>query len=218
MNARKKQPEESFTNQPFKDLKKIIGNGRPLVPAQAVPERKNKPVTDEDLFREAMREVREIPEFREIPVRRANVPPACCGSMSSDSEAMRALEEIARGRAPLNLPDTQEYVEWVNPDYHGEIAKKLHKGHFAVQDCLDLHGMNVETADAEVDGFLRDSLKRRLRCVKIIHGRGLRSPHGPVLKKALTGRLSHRYSKYFIAFVTARQCDGGLGALYILLQ
>jgi DNA-nicking Smr family endonuclease len=54
--------------------------------------------------------------------------------------------------------------------------------------------------------------------VKIIHGRGLRSPRGPVLKEKLIKRLSGKYRKHVVAFVTARQCDGGLGALYILLK
>jgi DNA-nicking Smr family endonuclease len=81
-----------------------------------------------------------------------------------------------------------------------------------------LHGLCVEEAEKEVKYFLTDSLRKGHRCVKIIHGRGLRSPGGPVLKDALITWLSGRYWKNIIAFVTARQCDGGLGALYILLR
>jgi DNA-nicking Smr family endonuclease len=69
-----------------------------------------------------------------------------------------------------------------------------------------------------VEEFLRNALKTSRRCVKIIHGRGLRSPKGPVLKEALIKWLSLRHRKNVIAFVTARQCDGGLGALYVLLR
>jgi DNA-nicking Smr family endonuclease len=65
---------------------------------------------------------------------------------------------------------------------------------------------------------LKDSFRKGLRCVKIIHGRGLRSPLGPVLKTAVIKWLSGRYRKSIIAYVTARQCDGGLGALYVLLR
>ncbi len=87
-----------------------------------------------------------------------------------------------------------------------------------MRDCLDLHGMVVDDAEEAVRIFLKESLRRGYQCVKIIHGRGLRSPRGPVIKEALVRWLSGRHRKHIAAFVTARQCDGGLGALYILLH
>ena len=68
-----------------------------------------------------------------------------------------------------------------------------------------------------MDLFFTDAIKKGHRCVKIIHGRGLRSRAGPVVKHAVIKLLSSRYRKKIIAYVTARQCDGGLGALYVLL-
>jgi DNA-nicking Smr family endonuclease len=217
MSTKKHAQEKSFSFRPFENLKKIIGNREIPVSGKPVPAKKEEPINDEEVFLNAMKGVREIKEFREIPVAGKKAAPLF-KYHSSDKEAVRTLEEIAGGRRPFNLPDTQEYVEWVNPDYHGEIARKLHKGQFSVQGSVDLHGLIVEEAEAEVEEFIKDALKRRLRCIKIIHGRGLRSPNGPVLKNALVTWLSGRYKKNIIAFVTARQCDGGLGALYILLQ
>ncbi|MFZ6006914.1 MAG: Smr/MutS family protein, partial [Nitrospirota bacterium] len=124
----------------------------------------------------------------------------------------------ANGKKPIALSDTQEYVEWINPDYSAEIVRKLHEGRFSVQDFLDLHGFTVEEAEAETERFLKNSLKKGFRCVKIIHGRGLRSPKGPVLKEVIAQWLSSRYRKHVMAFVTARQCDGGLGAIYVMLK
>ncbi|MFO0751994.1 MAG: Smr/MutS family protein [Thermodesulfovibrionales bacterium] len=223
MKARKKQTQESFSFQPFKELKKIMESGNPqgeAAPASPPPaglKKKEGEPSDEELFLQAMQEVREIKEFRKIPAPGGRKPPLprC---VSSDAEALRALDEISRGRRPVHLPDTQEYVEWVNSDYHEDIARRLHRGCFSVQDCLDLHGLILEEAEGAVASFLRNSQARRLRCIKIIHGRGLRSPHGPVLKEALIRWLSGHYRRDLIAFVTARQCDGGLGALYVLLQ
>lgn len=218
MSARKKQEPETFAYQPFKDLKKVLERTRESIPAQPVALKKSEPLSDEELFRNAMKEVREIKEFRELPVTQKTIVPRY-KCTSSDYEALKNLEEIVSGQRPFNLPDTQEYVEWVNEEYHSEVVRKLHKGQFAIQDFLDLHGLIVEEAEEEVDRFLRNALKRGLRCVKIIHGRGLRSPQGrPVLKESLLRWLLGRYKKNIIAFVTARQCDGGLGALYILLR
>jgi DNA-nicking Smr family endonuclease len=213
----KKQSSETFVFQPFEDLKRIIESKGIKMSCPPPASKKDGPANDEELFANAMREVREIKEFRSITVRpgKAIIAPA---KISSDKEAMKILEEIIDGRRALNLADTQEYVEWINKDYRGGIIEKLHEGRFAVQDYLDLHGLCFVEAESAVEHFMKESFIKGHRCIKIIHGRGLRSPKGPVLKKALLKWLTGRYRKHIIAFVTARQCDGGLGALYILLR
>ncbi len=213
----KKQVSDPFAFQPFEGLKKIMEGKGLKISCPPPVKNKNRPLNDEELFADAMREVREIKEFRKIPVRRKKVM-SLPGKISPDREAIQALEEIVTGRRPVDLPVTQEYVEWLNQDCRVSIIKKLHEGKFSVRDYLDLHGFSVEEAEAEVGYFLKDALIKGHRCVKIIHGRGLRSPGGPVLKEALIKWLSGRYRKNIIAFVTARQCDGGLGALYVLLR
>ena len=215
MNSRKHRPE-SFEALPFKDLKKNL-EARRKKTKEAPAVKKQKVPDDEELFGKAMREVREIREYREMPLYSRKTASEF-KITSSDSEALKALEEITKGKRPINLPDTSEYVEWVNRDYREDIIKKLHEGQYAVQDCLDLHGISVEEADLEVEDLFKKSLRHGYRCIKIIHGRGLRSPNGPVLKDTLIKWLQFRYRKYIAAFVTARQCDGGLGALYILLR
>ncbi len=212
----KKEVSRTVTFQPFEHLRDMIeSRGVRMSPRAAVPEQKR--ISDEELFIDAMREVREIAEFRKIPFRCRGAAPVR-RSVSRDDEALRAVADIVRGKGSLNLPDTQEYVEWVGPSYKADIIRKLREGRFSVQDCLDLHGLILEEAKEEVDRFLAESRERRLRCVKIIHGRGLRSPSGPVLKEAVIQWLACRHRKKIIAFVTARQCDGGLGALYVLLK
>jgi DNA-nicking Smr family endonuclease len=220
MGNRKREPED-FLFHPFEDLKKIVDRKgiKLVVPVQAAPNRQEvlKDEDDDQVFADAMREVREIEEFRRLPVRRRKAVPAR-RKCSTDREALDALREIVSGRRPMHLPHTQEYVEWVTRDYRGDVIQKLHEGKFSVQDSLDLHGLNLRDAEEEVASFLKDSLRMRVRCIKIIHGRGLRSPGGPVLKDAVLKMLSWRFRKNVIAFVSARQCDGGLGALYVLLR
>ena len=217
----KRHEAEGFSFHPFEGLKKMI-EGRRVVPsgrpaAHTLPVRKEEHLTDEELFAREMSGVKEIKDYRSMRtgMRRSTLP---CKKTRPENEALNALKEIVAGRRAINLPDTQEYVEWINDDFSVDIVRLLHEGRFSVRDCLDLHGLSVEESEEEVDAFFRESLRRRYRCVKIIHGRGLRSPRGPVLKETLVRRLSGKYRKYLIAFVTARQCDGGLGALYILLK
>jgi len=215
--ANKQEPED-FSFRPFRNLKKTIDAVKTKT---AVTVKSVKAVSgpdDDELFRLEMKGVREIREFRKIPVaQRRDVPVP--KQRDSEKEALKILEEISTGRRSIKLEDTQEYVEWVNSVYSSApIATKLHEGHFAIQDSLDLHGFTVDEAEAYIDDFLKKSLLNGLRCIKIIHGRGLKSLQGPVLKEALVGWLAGRYRKYIIAFATARRCDGGLGALYILLK
>jgi DNA-nicking Smr family endonuclease len=98
------------------------------------------------------------------------------------------------------------------------MTKRLHEGNFSVQDCIDLHGMTRNEAEKELTRFFSEAVKKRLFCIKVIHGRGLRSPQGPVLKEAFKGWLHGSFRKWVLAYATAKDCDGGLGATYILLK
>ncbi len=212
----RKQSSDTLVSHSFKDLKRLIKKKKKK--AAPTDTANTSPVCDEMLFINAMREVSEIKEFREIPLNRKKGASVSCISKTLDRDAVTALEEIVIGTRPVHLPDTPEYIEWINRDYGDTVANRLHKGHYAIQDCLDLHGVILEDAQAEVDHFIRESLKNRHKCIKIIHGRGLRSAKGPVLKDAVVRLLSKRHRKNIVAFVSARQCDGGLGALYVLLR
>ena len=136
----------------------------------------------------------------------------------ADQEALAELSAITEGLLPIHLPDTQEYVEWIDPAFRDDIILSLHEGRFSVQAYIDLHGFIVPEAEEELDDYITHSQKKGFCCVKIIHGLGLRSVKGARLKGAVVKRLSGHFRKDIIAYVTARQCDGGLGALYVLLR
>ncbi len=171
--------------------------------------------TDEEIFREAMAGVKEIKEFREIPFRKA---PDIRPRPSRRDNTLEVLREVVSGKRKIRLSDTGEYMEWTMPELRGDITKKLHHGDFSVQDCIDLHGMTVDEAEEALRQFFREATRKRLFCVKVIHGRGLRSPAGPVLKEALKDWLHGCFRKWTAAYATARDCDGGLGATYIILK
>lgn len=218
MGYKKKTPE-TLVSHSLRDLKKIIKRKRSRMPAPVAMVKKDAPKSDEQIFSDAMKKVQEIKEFRDIPIRYSKRKiTAEHKSGMKNREEYRELEDVVMGKRRINLPDTQEYIEWTNPDYRDDVISELHGGRYSVQDTLDIHGYTFEEAELEVERFIRESLMRGLHCIKIIHGRGLRSPDGPVLKKAVVQWLSRRFRKHVIAFVSARQCDGGLGALYALLR
>lgn len=171
--------------------------------------------TDEEAFLEAMADVREIREFREIP---AKASPRLRPRPGAGDDTMEVLAQIVRGKRKIRLSDTSEYMEWVGRGVRKDAAGRLHRGDFAVQDFLDLHGMTQQEARDAFGEFMRRARIKGLFCVKVIHGRGLRSKEAPVLKEALKGWLRGPYRRLVAAYATARDCDGGLGATYILLK
>lgn len=201
----------ALTYAPFQSLKEVLEKNR-------FPLTREKPVktkSDEEIFRDAMSDVREIKEFRALPVKK---PPKTKRISRQKDNSLDLLKQIIDGRKKITLSDTAEYIEWVRPRIRKDVARKLHAGSFSVQDYIDLHGMNLIEAEEALEFFLNDAAKKRLFCVKVIHGRGLRSPRGPVLKEAMVRWLHTSFSKWILAYSTAKDCDGGLGATYIILK
>ena len=102
------------------------------------------------------------------------------------------------------------------PPVQATVLRRLRRGEYRVEREIDLHGLTVLEAKAALRAFLLEALEAGVRCVRIVHGKGLRSGHrGPVLKSAVSALL--RRTGAVLAFVSARPVDGGTGALYVLL-
>jgi DNA-nicking Smr family endonuclease len=77
--------------------------------------------------------------------------------------------------------------------------------------------MTGAEAKAALRGFIAECVDHRLRCVRVVHGKGRRSgPRGPVLKNVVNHWLQR--ADDVLAFGSARAVDGGSGAIYVLLK
>jgi DNA-nicking Smr family endonuclease len=139
---------------------------------------------------------------------------------SDEAEALAALSDLVAGGARFDISDTREYVEGAIVGLDPRLLRRLRRGDFAWQAHLDLHGLTAAAARTEVDGFLTAAARAGHRCVLIVHGRGLNSKdQTPVLKERLKSWLARgSAARIVLAFATARPCDGGAGALYVLLR
>jgi DNA-nicking Smr family endonuclease len=101
-----------------------------------------------------------------------------------------------------------------------ETLSRLEKGEFPICAHLDLHGMPLEDARPAVDEFLASQQKRGHRCVLLITGKGKNSLGGrAVLREHVPQWLARGpSSRRVLAFVSARECDGGTGALVVLMR
>ena len=135
-------------------------------------------------------------------------------------ETMAHLSDLVRGAVDLDITFSDEYIEGSVKGFSRKMMRRLKRGQIPVQDHIDLHGMTRLEAEKEVKAFILRSHRRGLRCVLIVHGRGLNSPESlPVLKEGLPRWLrSGAVKKIVLAFATARPYDGGTGAVYVLLK
>jgi DNA-nicking Smr family endonuclease len=176
---------------------------------------------DEDgLFRQAMLGVENIYQQHGrmiAPTRPAALPDV---PVNPDLEVMAHLSELVAGDENMQLSWQKDFVRGSGGQVNSNLLQLLAAGHFPIQDYLDLHGMVVEEAMLALEKFLKQSRERSLRHVLLVHGKGKGSAGGEsILKEILCQRLCHkRFARWVLAFCSARPCDGGTGAMYVLLK
>ena len=165
------------------------------------------------LFREAVRGVTRLPQRAAAP-RPPRVRPR---ARFARADRAAVLRESLEGEAFDPELTGGEALAFRRPQIQPSVLRKLRRGEYRVQREIDLHGMTVAEAKLALRHFLVSALEAQVRCVRIVHGKGLRSGHrGPVLKVAVSTVL--RRTGAVLAYVSARQVDGGTGAVYVLLS
>ncbi len=214
--------------RPFEDLQDLLENrsklpvyhifNRTRPPFGKKPNPETNPVDDQKLFEKAMADVKPISKKNRIE----NTPPpkpSAGHKKNEDYETLACLKRLVKSGKGFVVADTPEYIEGAGYKVHPEITKRLHRGDFSIQAHIDLHGLNADDARSAFDTFLKKSVMMNKRAVMVIHGRGLSSPYHPVLKlKVCKWLTSGPWRKWVMAFSSARLCDGGAGATYILLR
>jgi len=173
-------------------------------------------MADEELFGHAMRDVKAL-GWSAVPLHHR--PPLEIQPQNGEAEALRVLEEFLK-KGDVDVEQTPEYIEAAVQPTGRLYLDDLRSGRFSVQAWLDLHGMNQQEARFALDEFFLGSVRANLTCVRVIHGRGRHShKKQPVLKDAIQRWLgTRRLGRHVIAYTSARLCDGGGGAVYILLR
>ena len=114
------------------------------------------------------------------------------------------------------LLDTDDALSFRRPGVGPEVTRKLRKGDWAIQREIDLHGLRSDEARLALTTFIREAHKYGIRCVRVVHGKGLGSPgKTPVLKSKVHSWLVQK--NQVMAFVQAKPAEGGAGALVVLL-
>lgn len=212
------------SNRPFRDLDRLLKkNGMRLAqqdpsPAARTPGQPVSPFQEARLFAQAMSEVQPLKSNRHWH-RPRQTPTRPRRRSDDEHDACKALQRLVRTGTGFRVSDTPEYMEAASPGIGKEIVRRLHQGCYAIQAHIDLHGLCSEEAVDALQTFIRDATVKGLRAVMVIHGRGLSSPKSPVLKKLVYRWLTRGpLRKWIMALASARLCDGGAGATYVLLR
>ena len=175
------------------------------------------PDEDDALFAAAVAGVVPLEQTRlaPTPVYRDPVPLS-----EREREVIRELDALVNGESPFDLRNSDEFLSGCVPGLDPRVLRRLRKGEFTPQADLYLHGCDAATARGLVEEFVVAAHARGLRCLRIVHGRGRRSPNGePVLRPSLPRWLARGPARWIVlAYTSAPPTDGGTGATYVLLR
>ena len=173
------------------------------------------PKADEaELFRALIGDVTPLPRPGKVVHQRPRPHPLPLQRLSDDEAVLRdSLADVAWD----SDVQTGDELSFVRDGIGTHTLKKLRRGHWVIQDELDLHGLTSIEARQMLVEFLARCARRGLRCVRIIHGKGLRSRNRqPVLKQKVAGWLMLRDE--ILVYCQARPTEGGGGAVVVLLK
>ena len=162
------------------------------------------------LLQEELQDVRPLNDDRAEPYRRRISPRPLRlddGSKEDDEWDLFSDDEL----------EATDELYFARPGIQDRVVRELRRGHLEIGLELDLHGLTVRHARADLNRFLEECQRRDIRCVRIIHGKGYGSEdRQPILKQKLNLWLRQRED--VLAFTSATRRDGGTGAAYVLLR
>lgn len=179
-------------------------------------DRKSRPRPGNDTpFHELIADVTPLPQPGKAEIARPRPRPIPAQRLLDDQAALR---DSLSDHIPWDSgAETGEELAFQRNGISPQTLRRLRRGHWVIQDELDLHGLTTAEARPQVVEFLNHCLRNGLRCVRIIHGKGLRSRNRePVLKQKVANWLMQRDE--ILAFCQARRTEGGSGAVVVLLK
>lgn len=221
--SHRKGDQKTFLRRPFEELldhRKDLTEDKESVQSGSRPAVKSEE-NDQQLFQRAMEGVVPLADDRTKIVKSSGDKERLFPEASDRGTQMKDyLASLVNESAAWDISFSDEYIEGAVSGVGPKNMKRLKRGEFSTQDYIDLHGLTKKEAESAVNDFLLQSYQRDLRCVLIVHGRGLGSAdQRPAIKTELPVWLRRGALKRIVlAFVTARPYDGGAGAIYVLLR
>lgn len=183
--------------------------------AQAQAKAAREAAAERDLFIRAVGTVKPIADKQRAQHAQPRKTPA---KLQHERDQEAVMQEAISDEFDVStLLDTDEHLSFRRPGIGPDVPRKLRRGDWSIQRQLDLHGLRQDDARDALGQFIREAHKQGIRCVRVIHGKGLGSPgKAPILKSRVHSWLVQKNE--VLAFVQAKPADGGAGALVVLLS
>jgi len=170
---------------------------------------------EKNLFERAAGAVRPLPSHGRVVLAPLPPKPVAVQQQLDDQRVLR--EAISDAFDASTLLEVDDALSFRRPGVGLDVTRKLRRGAWSIQREIDLHGLRTDDAREALSAFIRETHRRGLRCVRVVHGKGLGSPGKvPVLKGKVHGWLVQKQE--VLAFVQARADEGGAGAVVVLLR
>ncbi len=202
------------------DLKKVQkqiaqAHAEEVARAEALAAAARKAHADKNLFSMAVGAVQSLPDKKQAIKKPVPVPPVALQRKKDEEAVLR--DALSDEFDASTLLDTDDMLSFRRPGVGRDVTHKLRKGEWSIQKEIDLHGLRSDEARLVLATFIRDAHKQGLRCLRVVHGKGLGSPgKTPVLKSKVHSWLVQK--NQVMAFVQAKPAEGGAGALVVLLK
>jgi DNA-nicking Smr family endonuclease len=203
--------------QDLQQIQRQLAEQRKQAEAQEAARREaqRKAEAERSLFARAVGEVKPLQSARRVVLERDQPPPIAVQQQLDEQRVL--VESISDEFDASTLLDVDDALSFRRPGVGLDVTRKLRKGHWSIQREIDLHGLRREEAREALAGFIREAHRQGLRCVRVVHGKGLGSPgKTPVLKGKVQSWLVQKQE--VLAFVQARGDEGGAGAVVVLLK
>ncbi len=176
---------------------------------------KQQAASESDLFKRAAGVVQSLPDKRRALLKHKPVAPQTMQYQRDEKAVL--MESISDEFDVGTLLDVDDNLSFRRPGIGTDVTRKLRRGDWTIQRQLDLHGLRRDEAREQLSFFIREAFKHGIRCVRVVHGKGLGSPgKAPILKSRVHSWLVQK--EEVLAFVQAKPADGGAGALVVLLM
>ena len=184
-----------------------------LAAAQALADRQRE--AEKNLFVRAVGLVQRLPEHDQVRLSGPGPAPIALQRQKDNEAVLRDC--LSDEFDASTLLDTDDALSFRRPGIGRDVIHKLRKGDWSIQREIDLHGLRSDEARVALAEFIRQAHRQGLRCLRVVHGKGLGSPgKTPVLKSKVHSWLVQK--SQVMAFVQAKPAEGGAGALVVLLK
>ncbi len=168
-----------------------------------------------NLFARAVGAVKRMPADDQARIQPPAPAPVAAQRQKDEEAVLR--DALSDDFDVSTLLDTDDALSFRRPGVGIDVTQKLRKGGWSIQREIDLHGLRSDEARVALAEFIRIAHKQGLRCLRVVHGKGLGSPgKTSVLKPKVLSWLIQK--NQVMAFVQAKPAEGGAGALLVLLK